>query len=134
MPSAALTDRAKAVTWLGRSAGDVGGARSESSRDTFRRGLELMVLVGFAIAQPAFDVISKTPEFFALRESSRTEVILFAVLLGVGIPAALLVLELIAGLAGRSLARGLHLGFMTVLSALLATSLLREISDHAFGA
>ena len=133
MPSAALTDRAKTVPWLRGSAREVGGARSESSRDTLRRGLELMVLVGFAIAQPAFDVISKTPEFFALRESSRIEVILFALAIGVGIPAVLLALEAVAGLAGRSLARGLHLSFLAVLSALFAAHLLREISDGAFG-
>ncbi|MBA3359300.1 MAG: sulfatase-like hydrolase/transferase [Thermoleophilaceae bacterium] len=92
-----------------------------------------MVLVGFAIAQPAFDVISKTPEFFALRESSRTEVILFALVMGVGIPAALLVLELLAGLAGRSVARGLHLGLLAVLSALFAAPLVQGIASDVFG-
>jgi len=86
-----------------------------------------MVLVGFAIAQPAFDVISKTPEFFALRESSRTEVILFALVMGVGIPAALLVLELLAGLAGRAVARGLHLGLVAVLSALFAAGIAGDV-------
>ncbi|MBA3358576.1 MAG: hypothetical protein H0U20_03870, partial [Thermoleophilaceae bacterium] len=92
-----------------------------------------MVLVGFAIAQPAFDVISKTPEFFALRESSRTEVILFALVMSVGIPAALLVLELLAGLAGRSVARGLHLGLLAVLFALFAIPLVQDIEGGAFG-
>ena len=125
MASAPLADRPITVAGLGGSGDDVGGARSERLGGTFRRGLELMVLVGFAIAQPAFGVISKTPEFFALRESSRTEVILFALVMSVGIPAALLVLELLAGLAGRSVARGLHLGLLAVLFALFAIPLCR---------
>jgi len=99
-----------------------------------RRGLELTVLVGFALAQPAFDVISKTPEFFALRGSSRTEVILFALVIGIGIPAALLIVELVAGLAGRPVARGVHLGSVAVLSALLAIPLAQGIADGLYGA
>jgi len=92
-----------------------------------------MVAVGFAIAQPAFDVISDTPEFFALRESSRTEVIVFALVVAVGIPAALLVVELLAGLAGRSVARGVHLGLLAVLSALFAVPLVQGAADAVFG-
>ena len=98
-----------------------------------RRGLELMVLVGFAVAQPAFDVISKTPEFFPLRGSSGTDVILFALVMGVGIPAALLALELVAGLAGRSFARGVHVGSVAMLSALFAIPMVQGITDRAFG-
>ncbi len=93
-----------------------------------------MVLVGFAIAQPAFDVISKTPEFFALRASSRAEVILFALVMAVGIPAGLLALELLAGLAGRAVARGLHLGFLAILTALFAVPVVEGIADAVFGA
>jgi len=101
---------------------------------SLRRGLELMVLVGFAIAQPAFDVVSNTPEFFALRESSRTEVILFGLVMAFGIPAALLGLELVAGLADQSVARGLHLGFLGLLSALFAVPLVQGIADRSSGA
>jgi hypothetical protein len=92
-----------------------------------------MVLVGFAVAQPAFDVISETPEFFALRASSGTEVILFALVMVVGIPAALLALELLASLAGRSAARALHLGFVAVLSALFAAGLVQAVAGDLFG-
>ena len=106
---------------------------SERPRSACLRGLELMVAVGFAIAQPALDVISETPEFFALRESSRTEVIVFALVVAVGIPAALLVVELLAGLAGRSVARGVHLGLLAVLAALFAVPLVQGAADAVFG-
>ncbi len=131
MPSPALTDRAKTVAGRGGSASDA-GARPERSRDLLRRGLELMVLVGFGIAQPAFDVISKTPEFFALRESSRMEVILFALVIGVGVPAALLTLELVANVAGHSAARGLHFVFLALLTALIAIPLVQFLAEEAF--
>ena len=134
MSSAALTRPASGVPGSGGSTGDAGCERAQRPSDVTRRGLELMVLVGFAVAQPAFDVISKTPEFFALRGSSRTEVILFALVMGVGIPVALLVLELVAGLAGRSVARGVHLGLVAVLSALFAIPLVQGGADRAFGA
>ncbi len=133
MRSVALTDPAKTGTGLGSSAGDVEGARSERRCGVFRRGLELMVLVGFAIAQPAFEVISKTPEFFVLRESSVTEIFLFALVLTIGIPAALLVLELVAGIVGRSVARGLHLGLVGVLFALFALPVVQRIADGVVG-
>jgi len=92
-----------------------------------------MVAVGFAIAQPAFDVISDTPEFFALREASQTDVILFALVVALGIPAALLVVELLAGLAGRAPAHGVHLGLLAVLSALFAIPLVQAAADAVFG-
>ena len=129
MPPVAVTDRAKSVS----SAGAFSGARSEGARELLRRGIELAVLVGFALAQPAFDVISNTPEFFAVRESTRTEVVLFALAMAVGIPAALLALELLVGLAGRSPARGLHLLVLATLSALFAIPIVQEISDAAAG-
>ena len=132
MPSAALTEPANTVSGRGGSAGDNRGARAECPGGMVRRGLELMVLVGFAVAQPAFDVISRTPEFFPLRGSSGTEVILFALAMGVGIPAALLVLELVAGLAGRSVAYGVHLGSVAVLSGLFAIPLVQVIADPVF--
>jgi len=129
----ALTDPVHAGTGLGSSAGDLASVRSERPGGVLRRGLELMVLVGFAIAQPAFEVISNTPEFFVLRESSATEVILFALVMSIGIPAALLVLELVAGIAGRSVARGLHLGLVGALSALFAMPLVQRIADGLVG-
>lgn len=93
-----------------------------------RRGLELMVLVGFAVAQPAFDVISETPEFFSLRDSTGTEVILFALVIALGVPAALLLLELAAGLAGRSVEQGMHLALVALLSALFAVPLVQDVA------
>ncbi|MCA1681485.1 MAG: hypothetical protein LC777_22330, partial [Actinobacteria bacterium] len=118
---------------LASKKGHVRGARAERLGGIGRSGLELMVLVGFAVAQPAFDVISNTPEFFSLRGSSRTDVILFALAMGVGIPVALLVLELVAGLAGRSIARGVHLAWVAVLSVLFAIPLVQGIADPVLG-
>lgn len=130
MPSAAVTERAKTVTRPPGAAGDTGGGLAQRLHGTLRRGLELTALVGFAITQPAFSVISKTPEFFALRGSSRTEIVAFALAMSVGIPAALLLVELVAGLVTRWLARGLHLSLVALLSALFAVPLVQGAVDH----
>jgi hypothetical protein len=89
--------------------------------------LHLAGLSALALAQPLFDLLSRNVEFFAVRGSTRWDVVLFAVGIVVLPPLALLGLEVLTGLAGRQAATVLHLAFLAALVGLLALQALRGI-------
>src|ERR671936_3185977 len=63
-------------------------------------GLHLLALCSFAVAQPLFDLLGKNPEFFVAHDSTRGDIVLFALALALGIPLLLLAVEaafLVAG-------------------------------------
>ncbi len=82
-------------------------------------GGHLFVLSAFAFAQPLFDLLSRNAEFFAVRGSTRSDIVGFA--LGVLlVPAAvLLVVEALALLTGVLVWRAVHLLFVAALCALI---------------
>lgn len=88
--------------------------------------LELAVLWTFAVAQPLFDLLKDNPEFFAARGSSGFDVVSFSVLLVVLPPAVLLALELLLGLAHRSLRGGAHITILGALAALFAAQAVKK--------
>jgi Sulfatase len=89
--------------------------------------LHLAGLSALAVAQPLFDLLSRNVEFFAVRGSTRWDVVLFAVGIVVLPPLALLGFEALAGLAGRQAATVLHLAFLAALVGLLALQAIRGI-------
>ena len=89
-------------------------------RRALTNGAQLTVLSAFALAQPLLDVLGRNSEFFAVRESTSREIVLFAVAVTFVLPAVLLGLELAAGLVSRALADGLHLVFVGGLIAIVA--------------
>jgi Sulfatase len=93
-----------------------------------RRGAELAVLTGFAIAQPVFAVVTRTPEFFVVRGASPATVVLFGLVVTLAPPAALLALELLADRL-RGWGQRLHLVFVGVLSASIAGHALVRLAD-----
>jgi len=80
------------------------GKRSEFSIDC----LHVFVLVGLAVAQPLFDVLSRNAEFFVARRSELVDVVLLVLALSGVIPAIAVTLEAAAALAGRRLRRTVH--------------------------
>ena len=64
-------------------------------------GLHLTVLTAFGLAQPLFDVLKKEPEFFASRGSHSVDIIVFAIVVTVGLPIVLVVVELLVSLVSR---------------------------------
>lgn len=101
-----------------------------------RRGRRLRVVVGaahlavlssFALAQPLFDLLSRNAEFFAVRESTSWDIVVFALTLTVGPPLALLLVESLAGLVRARLRPVLHLVFIAVLGGLFFIQLLETI-------
>jgi hypothetical protein len=83
-------------------------------------GLHLAALWALAVAQPLFDLLGRNAEFFAVRDSTRWDIVLFAAALVLLPPAALALLAALAGLVDRRLGRALHLLALAGLVALLA--------------
>ncbi len=95
--------------------------RSEPSlrRTALRNGAHLAVLSAFALAEPLLDILGRNPEFFAIRRSTSSEIVLFALTLVLVPPAALLATELLVGIVSRAAAEALHLVFVAGLVAVV---------------
>ena len=76
------------------------------------RGAHLLVLSGFALAQPLFDILSKHAEFFAVRGSEAADIVLFALAVTFVPAALLLATELAVGAIHRGAGFVLHLVFV----------------------
>lgn len=92
-------------------------------------GAHLAALSAFAFAQPLFDLLDDSADFFAVRGSSRTEIVLFALAVVLLPPAVLLVVEALAGLASRTLARVFHVVFVGGLVAVVAIQVLKRATS-----
>ena len=90
-------------------------------------GLHLAGLSALAVAQPLFDLLSSNVEFFAVRGSTRWDVVLFAVGIVVLPPLVLLGIEALAGLAHARAAAIVHLVFVAALVGLLALQVVRGV-------
>ena len=88
--------------------------------------LHLGALCSFALAQPLFDLLGNTPEFFAARGSTSFDIVSFSVLVLVLPPLLLLAVELLLGLADRRLRLGAHLLFCALLVALIVAPPLKK--------
>jgi len=77
------------------------------------------VLSGFALAQPLLDILSKNPEFFAIRGSTSTQIVLFALFVVLVPPLALLGVELLVAVFSRPAASIVHLVFVGGLVAVV---------------
>ena len=98
------------------------------------RAIHLWVLVGFALAQPLFDLLGENAAFFAVRGSTKTEIVLFALAVTL-LPAAALVgvsalVGRLSGRAGAALQYAL-VGFLAAIIALEAIQKLDGPGDRA---
>ena len=108
------------------------GQRSDA-RTSVRRlvvdALQVAALAAFAIAQPIFDLLARTSQFFGVRGSTRTEIVVFAVTLVVLPFLVALVVEGLVGLIGETPRRFVHLLFVGGLVALIAARALKKTID-----
>lgn len=73
------------------------------SRESIHGTLHILVLIGFAVAQPLYDLLSKNVEFFVARHSEPIDIILLALLL-TAVPAAVfLLIDALVGLFHKKL-------------------------------
>jgi hypothetical protein len=91
-----------------------------------RAALHLAALTSFAVAQPLFDLLGRTPEFLAVRGATRGEIVVLALVLVLVPPLVLLAVELAAGPARAAV----HLALVAVLVGLVALQAL----DHVVAA
>ena len=102
--------------------------RSHSTKADFLfPGLHLLVLWNFAVAQPLFDLFSRTAEFFVLRQSPALDVVLFAVLLSVVVPALGVLVIWGIRVVDTGLSVGLHVFLVGGLSAMLSLQALQTL-------
>lgn len=86
-------------------------------------------LSAFAIAQPIFDLLSNSAQFFAVRGSTSTEIVVFAIAVVLAPFLFALLAEGLAGLAGETPRRTLHHLFVAGLVALIAIRALKQGYD-----
>lgn len=91
-----------------------------------RNGAHLAALSAFAFAQPLFDLLDDSADFFAVRGSSRWEIVIFALAVVILPPAVLILAEALAGLVSRALGQALHLVFVGGLVAVVAIQVLKR--------
>ena len=91
-----------------------------------RRGAHLAALCALAFAQPIFDILGKNPAFFAVRGSSSSEIVFFALALTLLPPLLLIALELAVGLVSAAAAWVLHLVLVAGLIAVIVLQVLTK--------
>jgi Sulfatase len=89
----------------------------------------IAALSSFAIAEPLFDLLSKSAQFFAVRGSTSTEIVVFALAVVLVPFLTALLLEGLAGLAGEGPRRVLHLLFVAGFVILIALRALKKAYD-----
>jgi hypothetical protein len=88
--------------------------------------LHLAVLSSFAFAQPLFDLLGKTPEFFAVRGSRGVDIVVFALVVVVVPPVVLVAVEAALWLASPRAAEVAHLVFVAALAGIVALQVVRD--------
>ena len=91
-------------------------------------GVQLAVLSGFALAEPLLDILGRNPEFFAIRRSTSSQIVLFALAVTLLPPLALLAAELLVRVVNRTAADVLHLAFVAGLVGVIALHVLTSDS------
>jgi hypothetical protein len=102
-------------------------ARSVSRfREPAVRGAQLLAVSGFALAQPLFDILGKNAEFFAVRGSTPSDIVLFALVVTFVPALALLTIEVAVELVTRRDAAVLHHVFLAGLGAVFGVQALKR--------
>ena len=89
--------------------------------------LHIFVLCGFAIAQPLLDLMGRTAEFFVVRRSEPTDVVLLVLLVCVLLPALLVLVEAAAGRVGPRVRQAVHGMIVAGLVAAIALPALKRL-------
>ena len=96
-------------------------------RDFAIDSLHIFVLCGFAIAQPLLDLMGRTAEFFVVRRSEPTDVLLLVLLVCLLLPALLVLVEAAAGRVGPRVRKAVHGVIVAALVAAIALQALKRL-------
>jgi hypothetical protein len=95
-------------------------------REPAVRGAQLFAVSGFALAQPLFDILGKNAEFFAVRGSTPSDIVLFALVVTFAPAVGLLLIEVAVGLVTARGAVVLHHLFLGGLGAVFGAQALKR--------
>ncbi len=90
---------------------------------------ELLGASGIAFAQPVLDLLGKNPSIFLDRNVTSTQAIVFAVLIVVGPPLAIYLLELTTSLVSARLRRAVHVIALAALLGLFALQFAKTLTE-----
>lgn len=99
---------------------------------TFERGAALFGLVAIAVAQPIFEVVSNSPEFFPARSTPARTILATVLAICVGLPLVLLAVERVLRLFSSRAAVVFHASVLAVLLAALVMPWLRRAEALSF--
>jgi hypothetical protein len=88
------------------------------------RALHLLGLSAFAIAQPGFQQFAKTPEYFVVRGYRALDVVLYALVLALLVPAVFFGVEVLAGLVHERVLSIVHQAFVVILTFVILGNVL----------
>ncbi len=104
-----------------------------SRRELLERGLHLAVLWGLAVTLPLFAVLGGDPQFFAVREGSSGDVVVFALAVTFAAPLVALLVLWLLGLFSATAARAVQLACVAGLLAAIALQALPAVVAVALG-
>jgi len=88
-----------------------------------------VVLSGFALAQPLFDLLGRNAAFFVAHGSTALDVVVFALLVTLVPAAVVLGVELVAGLVDPRARMAVHLAAVAFLTALFALQVVKRAAE-----
>jgi hypothetical protein len=95
-------------------------------REPAVRGAQLLAVSGFAFAQPLFDILGKNAEFFAVRGSTPSDIVLFALVVTFLPALVLLAIETVVELVTKRDAAPLHYAFIALLGGVFGVQALKR--------
>ncbi len=97
-----------------------------SRRPLLFEALHIFVLTGFAVAQPLFDLLARSPEFFIARRSKPVDIVFLALVLSILVPALLVAIELGLRRIHSGLGRWTHRFFVAGFTSLIVLPVLKQ--------
>ena len=91
------------------------------------RAVHLVAAWAYAVSQPVFSLLEANPEFLVVRGSTRTEIVLFAILLVFGPPLIAVLSQLVVRQVSSHAADLLHLAFLGAFVVPLAFQVLKAL-------
>ena len=98
-------------------------------RRLFPEAVHILALSGFAVAQPIYDLLGRSAEFFIAHNLSPAGILAFVVALSAGLPAVLIILEWLTFRFSPSLQRVVHIVFVFVLLTLIVAPILKRLPE-----
>ena len=92
------------------------------------RCLTLVDTFRFAVAQPMFSLLSGYAEFFVARQSQPLDLILLSVILCLGLPSLLILLDGIARMVGSRASEWIHASLIAVLTATILLQVIKRLT------